>query len=366
VLIAEQIPSKLVPDVVKNSGLKVAHRTVAGDDRQLLGAAMVMAPEQERMLATLRTGQAIVFSDGMDAPMLIAGSDPGTRPRATIRHVQRAWDRYRKQQPGVQSRALGMPGACSVPGVCQEWKPEPTLGERAECSAMRQRVSGLDTEAERLATEFDRALLAILVDRDHAPERAAALRSICQMRAQAGGFPLQCLLTHGTYGALRRRAQRYQWPYALLARVAAALISALGQGGPDARALKSGEPLRLALDSAIAHESHASGPYVGCADCPSQARCHYHYAVRPLLTSTVIAALKKAPGMHKGDAAAIGMSIRNVVLRPVQPLALEGASASYATYCLAVQAVDACWEEPDLQKEALRLMLTPPSSHTNS
>ena len=40
IVVAEQIPTKLVPDVVKNTALKVVHRLPAEDDRQLVGAAM--------------------------------------------------------------------------------------------------------------------------------------------------------------------------------------------------------------------------------------------------------------------------------------------------------------------------------------
>ena len=39
-VIAEQIPAKLIGDVVKNTALKVVHRLPAGDDRDLVGAAM--------------------------------------------------------------------------------------------------------------------------------------------------------------------------------------------------------------------------------------------------------------------------------------------------------------------------------------
>jgi len=52
-LVAEQIPSKLALDVIKNTNLKIVHRIVAGDDRQVLGETMNMAPQQREMLSTL-------------------------------------------------------------------------------------------------------------------------------------------------------------------------------------------------------------------------------------------------------------------------------------------------------------------------
>ncbi len=70
-LVAEQIPSKLSPDVIKNTNLKIIHRVVAGDDRVILGKTMNMADHQIEMLATLRTGQAAVFAEGDDKPLLV-------------------------------------------------------------------------------------------------------------------------------------------------------------------------------------------------------------------------------------------------------------------------------------------------------
>ncbi|MEJ8639744.1 hypothetical protein [Streptomyces sp. MS2.AVA.5] len=71
VVVVDQIPTKIALDVLKNTNLKVAHRIVAGDDREVLGATMAMTPEQEAALATLPVGRAAVFTDGGDAPLLL-------------------------------------------------------------------------------------------------------------------------------------------------------------------------------------------------------------------------------------------------------------------------------------------------------
>lgn len=70
-IVAEQIPSKLSPDVIKNTNLKIVHRTVAGDDRYILGQTMNMKEEQRSMLSILRTGEAAVFAEGDDTPILV-------------------------------------------------------------------------------------------------------------------------------------------------------------------------------------------------------------------------------------------------------------------------------------------------------
>jgi uncharacterized protein len=69
-VIAEQIPSKLIPDVIKNTAVKIVHRLPAQDDRDTVGATMNLTPEQSAFLVTLVPGEAAVFADGMDAPVL--------------------------------------------------------------------------------------------------------------------------------------------------------------------------------------------------------------------------------------------------------------------------------------------------------
>ncbi|MEV0826475.1 ATP-binding protein [Nonomuraea rubra] len=71
IVVAEQIPTKLVPDVVKNTALKVVHRLPAEDDRQLVGAAMNLSDEQSRHVVSLQPGSAAVFADGMDRPLRV-------------------------------------------------------------------------------------------------------------------------------------------------------------------------------------------------------------------------------------------------------------------------------------------------------
>lgn len=71
VLVSEQIPSKLTPDVIKNTNLKIVHRLVAEDDRALLGATMNMSDAQIRHISTLAPGETVVFSEGDDHPFLV-------------------------------------------------------------------------------------------------------------------------------------------------------------------------------------------------------------------------------------------------------------------------------------------------------
>ncbi|WP_410587210.1 ATP-binding protein [Amycolatopsis sp. lyj-23] len=82
VVIADQVPVKLAPDVIKNTNLKIVHRLVAEDDRKAVGATMAMRQAQLTALTTLGRGTAAMFSEGDDAPILVTprpvkdGADP--------------------------------------------------------------------------------------------------------------------------------------------------------------------------------------------------------------------------------------------------------------------------------------------------
>ncbi len=58
--IIDQIPSKLIPDVLKNTNIKIIHRLVAADDREAMASALALTKEQSQVIARLKTGQAIV------------------------------------------------------------------------------------------------------------------------------------------------------------------------------------------------------------------------------------------------------------------------------------------------------------------
>jgi hypothetical protein len=81
-IIAEQIPDRLVPDVIKNTAVKITHRLPAADDREAVGATMNMTQAQNRFLVTLNPGEAAVFADGMDFPLLTRMPDGTARKAA--------------------------------------------------------------------------------------------------------------------------------------------------------------------------------------------------------------------------------------------------------------------------------------------
>ncbi|MFB4308753.1 ATP-binding protein [Actinomadura sp. GTD37] len=81
-IVAEQIPSKLVPDVIKNTAVKIVHRLPARDDRDAVGATMNITDAQSQYLVTLTPGEGAVFTDGMDFPHLVRVPDGSGPERA--------------------------------------------------------------------------------------------------------------------------------------------------------------------------------------------------------------------------------------------------------------------------------------------
>jgi uncharacterized protein len=84
IVIAEQIPARLIEDVIKNTAVKIVHRLPAADDREAVGATMNLSPAQSRYLVTLMPGEAAVAADGMDHPVLARMPD-GTAREAAAR-----------------------------------------------------------------------------------------------------------------------------------------------------------------------------------------------------------------------------------------------------------------------------------------
>lgn len=61
-LLVDQVPTRLIPDAIKNTNLKITHRLVAEDDCKAIGESMGLSKEQRLVIPKLLTGQCIVSS----------------------------------------------------------------------------------------------------------------------------------------------------------------------------------------------------------------------------------------------------------------------------------------------------------------
>ncbi|MGV8804228.1 MAG: hypothetical protein ACWA6Y_04625 [Polaromonas sp.] len=119
-IIADQIPAKLIPDIIKNTHSKIVHRLFAEDDRRTMGEAMMMDNEQRAFLPNLGTGEAVIFCGGWHGPAHAAIRND----RANTDSNQSAID---VSACGVQQlwreRARYYPQLCSLGWLSQESDP---------------------------------------------------------------------------------------------------------------------------------------------------------------------------------------------------------------------------------------------------
>lgn len=71
VIVAEQIPTKLAPDVIKNSSNKIVHRLVAVDDQETVANTIGLSAEDSIDLGGLTMGTALCHKEGMSLPVKV-------------------------------------------------------------------------------------------------------------------------------------------------------------------------------------------------------------------------------------------------------------------------------------------------------
>lgn len=71
VIVAEQIPTKLAPDVIKNSSTKIVQRIVSADDQQTIANTIGITSDDAIQLGTLETGYAYCHKEGMVLPTTV-------------------------------------------------------------------------------------------------------------------------------------------------------------------------------------------------------------------------------------------------------------------------------------------------------
>lgn len=264
VLIADQVPVKLAPEVIKNSNLKVTHRLVADDDRMALASSMVMDERQRRALATLAPGRAAVFAEGQDAPLLI--QVPSLAPLGgvsdsdivTLRDAQafgKAADSCRESCRGLRS--------------CHDAQAALTAPVLALVFRMAQTLTHEPGAAARTWPEVE------LTARAEVPGLAA------------DGDALDCLTYRACERWVQARAGRYQWLFGTTSQILASLIDAVLEyraGDAPTAALRYARLVRAAC-------AREYDPFPRCqAICPESA-CLHRFAVAETLPPSSVTEL---------------------------------------------------------------------------
>jgi hypothetical protein len=268
-IIADQVPVKLAPDVIKNTNVKVAHRIVDLEDRQLMAGAMAMGGGQMETLARLLPGMAAIYSEGDDAPLLVQ-VDPGKAKVTAPKPLDRELAARARESPSFEEARAAHHGCTDVgvtPGVAC------ALAAQAVASPAFQRHLG-------------RLVLSALDDPD-APGRLWAPLAAIVAPMQTADINAQvltrCLIDRAATGFALRQGARRDWPYADTLELA-------GRLGDMLRAASAGadsSPARAFAERFRTLSRRASDPYLRCGRICTQAErlCLYRDAVADMVAS---------------------------------------------------------------------------------
>ena len=70
-IIVDQIPNKLTPEVLKNTNTKIIHKLFAKDDKEAVGNTMALSDEQKDFLSNLEVGRVILSTTGINKPLQV-------------------------------------------------------------------------------------------------------------------------------------------------------------------------------------------------------------------------------------------------------------------------------------------------------
>ncbi|MCM3885405.1 ATP-binding protein [Frankia sp. R82] len=269
-VVVEQIPAKILPDVIKNTALKVMHRLPASDDREAVGATMNLRPEQSEVVVALPAGVAAVSVDGMDRPVLarMTAGDARESPQHA-RHISVPLAARRSPRCGL---------ACRTERPCDL--------EETETAALAAHDPLVVLWVEALAAHQVTGFAHLLRGAPFNP--SAALRARLEA---ASPRHLDCLLAHAVDRAVTARAAllaSFVDPdefadalYGTIRRLLATPVDSSTDNGtgvsgngsdhsgrdePDSRQFTAGvyrwQDIRIALGEAVINQGEDSPPHI--------------------------------------------------------------------------------------------------------
>lgn len=108
-IIVDQIPNKLTPEVLKNTNTKIVHRLFAADDKEAIGNTMALAKEQKEFLSKLDVGKAIVFNQHFYYSVqvkIIPSSDTSALSEIAEPQLRQIWLAFYQQEQGLNDFSL--------------------------------------------------------------------------------------------------------------------------------------------------------------------------------------------------------------------------------------------------------------------
>lgn len=282
IVVADQVPVRLAPDVLKNTNLKVAHRLVAGDDREAMANAMSMSPDQAAQLSVLPPGRAAVFSEGDHAPVIVQvprAKDQGLTVAVDDAAVAAA-TRSRRADPEGSDWTPRMP-ACA--GNC----PDDVTCRQAGAMVESADATMLATRLWHTTIEHPDGMDAVWPD----------VLAFVSARVAGGDMPegstpvyignaLRCFAFHAVAAITARRARQQGWAEADSLR-----IDGLFRAVIDERLAKPGPWLGKTSARAelvtLAHSMQARryDPFPLCRSVCADGRCAYLHALTDVRAS---------------------------------------------------------------------------------
>lgn len=250
IIIADQVPAKLAPDVIKNTTTKIVHRIVAADDRETLAGCMAMNESQSKALAVLSPRQAVVFTEEDDAPILIEPTEVPKPPEVVDASV-------RDRMSGLFAERLDASGTYGTFGSKSQRRSWDRIRDRAAAIARSQRFrdrlehfmlvfAEQEASEEQLSTGF--------------AELRFAVRQIAGSHEHEHLF--SAVLVQGVAWFVKRKGDREHWTYPDTQELLEQLITALVDRAEVAHASVP----QWQRARALFREKHrrAGEPYPGC------------------------------------------------------------------------------------------------------
>ena len=283
-IIAEQIPTKLAPDIIKNTNLKIMHRLVAADDRRVMGATMNLEEDQQRRIASLLVGEAAVYSERDDRSLLIQVP----YSKVVSQQLSKAQENQLIRQ-SMKKFAEGMiDGFAPLSSLLTTEDSLKTLKKDAEQvvenlelqEVLGRYVLSTVNQATTLVTEFSQLVQVINKFR----------------RSSSQDFQgVEITLIYGASRHFEKLGQKYGWRYEgveQLTKEFLSLMSSIGlsryvQNSTDLTFSDEEEQRILSFQDKYQNLcSIQNYPFAGCKEvCPNKT-CLYRHNVEPLLTDT--------------------------------------------------------------------------------
>jgi len=279
-LILEQIPSKLAPDAIKNTNLKIMHRIVSMDDRSTVGGAMNMDEDEVARVASLSVGEAVVYGDGDDSPLhvkvpysKIASAGPMTKVEDDVR-VREAMKGFISGAEEVYIPFDDCQKYCG--DICEYRKPaQRIVDDLVFQEAFAYYVLSIVEEASALIRDYPFLFQSV-------GERRKDLES--------GSCLFLCTMIQAVDNYFERRGQQYGWTYGDVQglkegfmRLLSMVMKIYGRTSEEKELMELFEEVRAFQGRYKGLCRRRYDPFAGCRENCVNGLCLYRFNVQTLL-----------------------------------------------------------------------------------